>query len=204
MNMPRLTAWFFVSEACPQKRRRISPFSLAVPLVPLIFMSLNICLNIDVMDTREYLIRLFAYDAWANQEVVGALQAAPSSPPRALKFLAHILASERLWLERVNQQKQTFPVWPEFTLEDCKKQATELPLLWNNYLEASAEPDLVSSVSYKNTKGEIWSSRNDDILMHVIMHSAYHRGQIATDMRAAGLTPAYTDFIHSIRRGFVT
>jgi len=40
--------------------------------------------------------------------------------------------------------------------------------------------------------------------MHVIMHSAYHRGQIATDMRAAGLTPAYTDFIHSIRRGFVT
>ena len=76
--------------------------------------------------------------------------------------------------------------------------------IWNNYLEASAEQDLVSSVSYKNTKGEIWSSRNDDILMHVIMHSAYHRGQIATDMRAAGLTPAYTDFIHSIRRGFVT
>jgi len=27
------------------------------------------------MDTREYLIRLFAYDAWANQEVVRALQA---------------------------------------------------------------------------------------------------------------------------------
>ena len=32
--------------------------------------------------------------------------------------------------------------------------------------------------------------------MHVIMHSAYHRGQIAADVRAAGLTPAYTDFIH--------
>jgi uncharacterized damage-inducible protein DinB len=39
--------------------------------------------------------------------------------------------------------------------------------------------------------------------MQVIMHSAYHRGQIASDMRAAGFTPAYTDFIHAIRQGFV-
>jgi uncharacterized damage-inducible protein DinB len=37
--------------------------------------------------------------------------------------------------------------------------------------------------------------------MHVIMHSAYHRGQIAAEVRAAGLTPAYTDFIQSVRQG---
>jgi len=156
------------------------------------------------MDTTEYLIRFFAYDAWANQEVIRVLQAAATSPARTLKLLAHILASERLWLERLNQQKQTIPVWPEFSLEDCKKHATELPLLWKNYLATSTKPGLANSVSYKNTKGETWSSRKDDILMHVIVHSAYHRGQIATDMRAAGLTPAYTDFIHSIRQGFVT
>jgi uncharacterized damage-inducible protein DinB len=39
----------------------------------------------------------------------------------------------------------------------------------------------------------------DDILMHVVMHSAYHRGQIALEVRCAGQTPAYTDFIHAIR-----
>jgi len=37
----------------------------------------------------------------------------------------------------------------------------------------------------------------------VVMHSAYHRGQIASSLRAAGLAPAYTDFIHGIRQGFV-
>jgi uncharacterized damage-inducible protein DinB len=58
-------------------------------------------------------------------------------------------------------------------------------------------------VSYKNSQGETWSSRKDDILMHLITHGTYHRGQVATAMRAAGFTPAYTDFIHSIRRGFV-
>ena len=58
-------------------------------------------------------------------------------------------------------------------------------------------------MSYRNSQGETWSSRKDDILMHVVMHSAYHRGQIAADMRIAGLVPAYTDFIHSVRQGFV-
>jgi uncharacterized damage-inducible protein DinB len=35
------------------------------------------------------------------------------------------------------------------------------------------------------------------------MHSTYHRGQIAAAMRQAGATPAYTDFIHAVRQGFV-
>ena len=42
-----------------------------------------------------------------------------------------------------------------------------------------------------------------DILTHVFMHSAYHRGQIAVDMRQNGVTPAYTDFIHGVRQGLV-
>ena len=43
-----------------------------------------------------------------------------------------------------------------------------------------------------------------DILTHVTMHSAYHRGQIAADVRVAGFTPAYTDFIHAVRTGSLT
>jgi uncharacterized damage-inducible protein DinB len=35
------------------------------------------------------------------------------------------------------------------------------------------------------------------------MHSAYHRGQIASLMRAGGSAPAYTDFIHAVRRGLI-
>jgi uncharacterized damage-inducible protein DinB len=35
------------------------------------------------------------------------------------------------------------------------------------------------------------------------MHSAYHRGQVALEMRAAGHQPAYTDFIHAVRQGFL-
>ena len=155
------------------------------------------------MDTVAHFTRLFAYDAWANQEVLAGLRAAPEIPARALGWIAHILGSERLWLERLEGKAQTLPVWPQFSEEECEEQAADMSRLWRNFLEASREASLRESIRYRNSKGEEWSSRKEDVLTHVIMHSAYHRGQIAAEMRAADLIPAYTDFIHSVRQGFV-
>jgi uncharacterized damage-inducible protein DinB len=84
-------------------------------------------------------------------------------------------------------------------------------LAWRDYLiDLSGQRttglrarSLRDNVKYRNSKGEPWSSRVEDILIHVLFHSAYHRGQIALQMRASGLTPAYTDFIHAVRQGFV-
>ena len=56
-------------------------------------------------------------------------------------------------------------------------------------------------VEYTNSKGEPWVNAVADVLHHVVMHSAYHRGQIAGDLRAAGHEPAYTDYIEAVRRG---
>ena len=44
----------------------------------------------------------------------------------------------------------------------------------------------------------------EDVLLHVVMHSVYHRGQAAADVRANGGTPAYTDFIHAVRTGRIS
>jgi len=151
----------------------------------------------------EYLRRLFAYDDWANGEVLSSLQALKVAPPRSVKLLAHILSAEKLWYERLQLQKPTYPVWPDFSLEHCKLVTAELPKLWKTYLQSLKEEGLTRSLSYKNTKGESWSSAKQDILMHVIMHSAYHRGQIAADVRAAGFVPPYTDFIHAVRQGLL-
>jgi uncharacterized damage-inducible protein DinB len=151
----------------------------------------------------EHIRRLFSYDDWANKEVLSSLQALEVAPPRSVKLLAHILSAEKLWYERLQLQKQTYPVWPDFFLEHCKLDAEELPKLWKAYLESLKEDGLTRSLSYTNTKGESFRSSKEDILMHVIMHSAYHRGQIAADVRAAGFVPAYTDFIHAVREGFL-
>ena len=160
------------------------------------------CLNMN-MDLIAHLTRLFEYDAWANREVLSNLRAQSTPQPRPLKLIAHVLASQHFWMSRLEPTYPATSVWPDLTIEECEKQANELQALWKEYLKNSTEADLAQTIDYINTRGEPWSNRKDDILMHLITHSAYHRGQAAAAVRAAGFTPAYTDFIHSIRQGFV-
>ena len=155
------------------------------------------------MNLAEYLRREFSYDAWANQEVLAAITAAGGQDTRSLNLLSHIFAAERLWLERLKQQPQSVPVWPTFDLKRCQQEAADLTKLWHDHLDLVTAGDVSLSITYKNSKGEEWTSTIVDVLTQVIMHSAYHRGQIASHMREAGQTPAYTDYIHGVRQGFV-
>jgi uncharacterized damage-inducible protein DinB len=148
--------------------------------------------------------RQFAYDAWANREVLTAVRASPASAARSLQLLAHILSAELLWLERLKQQPQSHPVWPELGLEQCETWSVEVGGLWREYVEALAPDDLSRTASYKNSKGEPWTSTVEDVITHVLVHSAYHRGQIASFMRVNGDTPAYTDFIHAVRQRLIS
>ena len=155
------------------------------------------------MDLLEHLRRQFVYDAWANREVLTGLSASPRPNPRPRQLLAHILSAERLWLERIRKQPQSHPVWPDFTFEQCEAQITDLARLWREFLSQLSSAGLSEKVSYKNSKGEAWTSTVEDVLTHVALHSAYHRGQIASQVRAGGETPAHTDYIHATRQGLI-
>jgi len=155
------------------------------------------------MDSLQQLRRLYSYDEWANQEVLKAFRSAGNPPQRSLSLMAHVLSAQRLWLERLQQQTQSYPIWPDFSLEQCQSEAEALAPLWRTYVDQTTPQELSEAVSYKNSKGESFTNSVHDILTHVAIHSAYHRGQIAAEMRAAGQVPAYTDFIHGVRQGLV-
>ena len=149
-----------------------------------------------------WLLRMFEYDAWANRECLATLSG-DDTPAKILRLLAHTLAAQKLWLERLRAQPQSMAVWPTSTMRDCIALADEMAAAWKGYLAALPLGGLNAQIEYRNSKGEPWCSRTEDVLLHVLMHSAYHRGQVALEMRAAGMTPAYTDFIHAVRQGCV-
>jgi len=158
------------------------------------------------MHSKDFL-RMFAYDHWANRECLTAMRAAAPASADTVGRMAHILSAQKLWLERILKQSQSMPVWPTATIQDCLALAGEMAAAWRSYLtrlgNQFAPGSFDDKVEYRNSKGEPWSSRVEDILTHVLFHSAYHRGQVALQMRASGLEPAYTDFIHAVRRGFL-
>jgi uncharacterized damage-inducible protein DinB len=154
------------------------------------------------MNLQEHYRYLAGYDEWANLEVIAALRSAGQRLERARKLMAHVVSAELVWLTRIEQKPAPFPVWPELSLEQCAEQAHSLAKNWRDLL-AGDGGILDRSAHYKNSKGEAYDSLVRDILTHVFMHSTYHRGQIASDMRQAGCVPAYTDFIHGVRQGLV-
>ena len=148
---------------------------------------------------RAYFRRCFAYDAWANRETLAACERASDTlPPIALKRLAHIAAAHALWQSRLRGQVSPVPVWPAWSLAETTAWLERAAEAWPA-LVGAFDPDAL--IRYTNSKGEPFESRAEDVLTHALMHAAYHRGQMAADLRAAGCEPAYTDFIHATRSG---
>ena len=158
------------------------------------------------MDRLDHLRRLFAHDAWANREALASVtgpKAAAGPPAQALRILAHVLGAERVWLDRLQGGKPSIAVWPEAPLDRLRSDLDDMARRWEDYLDDLAPADLDREIEYVNSKGEPWKSKVGDVLTHVALHSTYHRGQIASHVRASGGEPAYTDFIHAARRGLL-
>jgi len=147
---------------------------------------------------REFYLRQFVYDGWANAKEVDSLGALDTTPAAALKLLGHILGAQQIWLERLTGESARPAVWPSWDVAQCREVLSGLRERWASFIR---DADLDRQITYTNSAGEAFESTVSDILSHVLYHGAYHRGQIATRMRDGGETPVYTDFIHATRSG---
>ncbi len=152
----------------------------------------------------EVIVRLrreFAYNAWANRQTLESLRAAREVPARAAEVMAHIIAAEWLWLRRLGRPGPELPVWPALSVQACDAQLQAVSAACEAFLAGLSPEQLEQAVAYTNSKGERWSNAIVDILTHVLLHSSYHRGQIATLLGRAGEKAAYSDYIECVRRG---
>jgi uncharacterized damage-inducible protein DinB len=150
-----------------------------------------------------HLQRQLAYDDWANRETLRALAASSAGAEAGWRLFAHVLAAEQLWLGRIGGFAAKIAVWPESTAADCERQIAALDRKWRALFAGLDGAWLAEPIQYVNSKGEPWTSTVVDVVQHVILHSAYHRGQIAAVLRAGGDAPPDTDFIHCTRSGIL-
>ena len=153
--------------------------------------------------------RWFEYERDAHAKVLRSLESVPAGRrcgpefERAVAILAHVAAARRLWLVRLG----VLP-GPQGTLSPGKLTLTEAADLlqsahepWAEYLARVTDEELGRMVEYQSLDAGRFRSRVEDILAQLFGHSWYHRGQIATLVRAAGGEPAVTDLIYWCREG---
>jgi len=139
--------------------------------------------------------RLVAHLQWADDLTLAALRAAPAPPAKALELFAHILGAEHVWLTRLRQEPATAAVWPTLDLEGCAALAAANHAQLTRLLPTLRDADLDREVPYVNSAGRAFRSSVRDILLQVVLHGCYHRGQVALELRRDGARPEPTDYI---------
>ncbi|HEX3534933.1 MAG TPA: DinB family protein [Gemmatimonadaceae bacterium] len=142
---------------------------------------------------------LFEYDRWANARMFEAVDALTDDQLASVReTLAHIVGVEWIWFQRCNGvNPSSAPEWMSNPTRDALR--TELRAIerqWQQYVDALHDADLARVVDYVRLEGQTGSRKLVHLLQHVVNHSTYHRGQVATRIRQAGGTPIETDFMH--------
>jgi uncharacterized damage-inducible protein DinB len=141
------------------------------------------------------LARMYEHLRWADEGVYNSLLSATNPPPHSLELFAHVVATEDAWLSRLRGEKNKVVPRPHLLLTQCAELAKRNADDFSAFIAGLDSSQLDDTVTYRNSSGTEFTSTIGDILTHVALHGAYHRGQIAAAVRSGGDTPAVTDFI---------
>ncbi|MGE0638342.1 MAG: DinB family protein [Bacteroidia bacterium] len=158
---------------------------------------------------RDLLVNYAAYNLWANQRIANVLKGLdasvldkeiPSSFNSIRKTVFHIWDAEFIWLQRLNGL--SLSDWPskQYGADTPIDKFLETSQAFKELVEQLSEADFTGDCVYKNLKGAEYRNPRNEVLQHIFNHSTFHRGQIVTMLRNAGVEeiPA-TDFIYYTR-----
>lgn len=143
---------------------------------------------------KKYFLKLFQYNAWANERVLHALNKQNITDEKIFSLMGHVAAAEILWLHRVKGlPKPDVKLWSNYSLADLQEMLKAIDQLWIEYLEANEQFD--RELSYSNYSGDPFINNVEMIIIHTANHASYHRAQVAMLLRQNGFDPVNTDFI---------
>ena len=156
--------------------------------------------------TLDEIRDLYAYSVWANARTFDAVAALPagvaeapvvSSFPSIRATLAHLVASEWVWLRRwLGENPSEAPAWARDTdVAGLRLALTAVESERLAYLSRLTATDLTRILSYRSLAGEPHADPLAGLLRHVVNHSSYHRGQVTTLLRQAGHPATDTDLV---------
>lgn len=150
------------------------------------------------MNTIEHLRHLFDYNDWANRRIITSLKENKSE--KARKILAHSLITEREYFERLYGKDSTgFDFWQDLSLAECGDLARETAEAFEKLLRRFEEEGLGIKARYRTSEGVACENDFRELLTHVLLHSATHRGNIILKLREEGFTPPKIDYIIYLR-----
>lgn len=145
---------------------------------------------------------LLHHMAWADEAARRQLDGMPVGSPertRARRIYAHIAAAEHIWFSRLTGAAPRESVWPDLDPDGAAALSAETVAALLAWVESHSPDELERPIVYRNSAGTEFENRAVDVVQHIAMHGAYHRGQLALLARTSGAEPVSTDFVAWLR-----
>jgi len=149
---------------------------------------------------------LFGYKAWANAELFAVLARLPEQHDEQLhtcvRTLNHIYVVDRLFRARLAGEPGPFEstnTKATPSLEQLRSDVAATDAWYQAYVAGASDDELSSIVDFTFTDGDAGRMSREEILLHVLTHGGYHRGNVGQVLKSISVAPPrdlYTKFLH--------
>ncbi|NRG47686.1 DinB family protein [Bacillus sp. CRN 9] len=158
---------------------------------------------------KNYPVEMYNYHIWANQTILGRMKELPSSVlsqevnssfPTIAHALSHIYAVDKMWYlvligtEMPEALKACIPLNERImnTVDEYDHIFTQLSEQYREWFRSKA--DLEQTILLDNPFTGIRETRFSEIVMHLVNHGTYHRGNVSTMLRQLGRASIMNDY----------
>lgn len=153
------------------------------------------------------LLSLFEFKAWSNRALFAQLQEVNADSHAAalhamVRMLNHIYVVDRIFHAHLMGQPHGYTgtntdATP--TLDELQFDVAETDAWYIDHVQTLSEGALDDMVAFTFTDGDGGCMSREEMLLHVITHGSYHRGNVGQMLKAIGMAPPrdlYTKFLH--------
>lgn len=150
---------------------------------------------------------LFAQKSWANHELFNALAAVSTQEHAgaihaAIRTLNHIHVVDRIFRAHLSGEPHGYTATnTEATpaLDELQFSVADTDAWFEHHVTALTAERLAERIHFRFTDGDEGTMTREEMLMHVILHGTYHRGNVGQVLKAVSVAPPrdlYTRFLH--------
>ncbi|SFE70213.1 Uncharacterized damage-inducible protein DinB (forms a four-helix bundle) [Paenibacillus algorifonticola] len=154
-------------------------------------------------------VQMFEYHTWASQTILGRIKGLPSSVlsqevnssfPTIAHALTHIYAVDKMWYlvltgTGMPEALQACITLNESILNSVDEYANLFAQLSEQYREwFQSQADLEQTILLDNPYAGIRQTSLSEIVLHLVNHGTYHRGNISTMLRQLGHASTMNDY----------
>ena len=142
---------------------------------------------------KVFFNQLFDYNFYCNKQLIEACVAMHNVPEKSKELFSHILNAHHRWNSVVTDKK------PEYDIFQIHEVSNWGDIHYENQRSSfeitTNADDFEKRIDFENAEGRLFTNTLQDVLFHIINHSAHHRGQISMNFRANDISPIPLDYI---------